>query len=317
MDQPTQSRSWLRSYCDDWQSLWNRFWFTPRDPALLGLLRILVGSMLLYTHLVWSFELSAFFGSEDAVMPTSFREVFSYGPSYRWSHFDWIGPQLRWPVHIAGLVVMAMFMLGFWTRITGILTAILVVSYANRAMGAQFGLDHINGFMAFYLALGPSGEFLSVDRWIANRRGQGRGAENSTLANISLRLMQLHLCLVYLFAGTAKLMGDTWWNGEAIWGAFANYEYQTLDMTWMAEWMWLLNIINYTTLIWELFYPFLVWPRLTRPLFLGMAVCVHLGIGISMGMMTFGLIMVYANLSFISTDWVRGQGERYLPSSLI
>ena len=31
---------------------WNRFWFTPTDPATLGLIRILAGSMLFYTHLI-------------------------------------------------------------------------------------------------------------------------------------------------------------------------------------------------------------------------------------------------------------------------
>ncbi len=315
MEETTQSASWFAEYFRGWRDLWNRFWFTPSDPALLGVLRVLVGGMLFYTHLVWSLELHAFFGAEEAVLPSSFREVFSYGESYRWSHFDWVGTQLLWPVHILGLIVFALFALGCWTRVTGVVSALLVVSYANRSMGAQFGLDHINGFMAFYLALGPSGQYLSFDRWWKNR-GQGRAVEKSTLSNVSVRLMQLHLCVVYLFAGAAKLMGESWWNGEGIWGAIANYEYQTLDMTWLVESMWLLNLINYAALIWEFSYPFLIWPRLTRPIFLSMAILVHLGIGISMGMMTFGLIMVFANLSFISSDWVRRWGRRWLPSSL-
>ena len=31
---------------------WDAFWFRPADPTLLGLLRILTGLMLLYTHAV-------------------------------------------------------------------------------------------------------------------------------------------------------------------------------------------------------------------------------------------------------------------------
>lgn len=315
MTESKASESWSAEYVAGWINLWNRFWFTPGDPALLGVIRVLVGGMLLYTHAVWSLELDTFFGAEEAALPTSFREVFSYGDSYRWSHFDWVGSQLLWPVHLVGLLIFAMFALGCFTRVTGILSAMLVVSYANRATGAQFGLDQINGFMAFYLALGPSGEYLSWDRWWANR-GQGRVVGKSTMSNISIRLMQLHLCLVYLFAGAAKLMGESWWNGEGIWGAIANYEYQTLEMTWLAESMWILNLMTYSALIWECCYPFLVWPRLTRPICLLMALLVHLGIGISMGMMTFGLIMVFANMSFLSSDWIRRQGQRWLPESL-
>ena len=43
---------------------WNRFWFTPADPATLGLIRLLAGLLLFYTHLVWSLDLEGFFGPE-------------------------------------------------------------------------------------------------------------------------------------------------------------------------------------------------------------------------------------------------------------
>lgn len=302
-------------YWSQWAELWNRFWFTPRDPALLGLLRVLVGGMIFYTHLVYTLELTTFFGGDQALLPTSYRSTHSFG-MFQWSHLDWISDGVLWPAHILALIVFALFTLGVRTRVTGVLSSLLVISYAHRATGIQFGLDQINSFMTMYLALGPSGQFLSFDRWWQNR-GQGRVVEKTVLANVSIRLMQTHLCIVYLFAGLGKLAGDTWWNGDAIWGAFANHEYQTLDMTWLADHLWLLNLITYTALVWEVCYPFLVWPKLTRPIFVGIAVIVHLGIGFSMGMITFGLIMVFANLSFLSTEWTRKQGSRFLPDSLL
>lgn len=311
-----------QSYLQSWIIAWNQFWFKPSDPALLGLLRILVGGMLFYTHFVWSFELSTFFSSSaDALLPIGDRGLLADSPSYLWSHFDWIGDGLLWPVHIAGLIVFALFTLGLWTRVTGIVSALLVISYANRSFGTQFGLDQINGFMAMYLALGPSGQFASIDRWFASRKQreqseQGRAVPTSTLANVSIRLMQVHLCVVYFFAGMGKLQGEFWWNGEAIWGALANYEYQTLDLTWLSEYMWLVNVMTYTALIWEVSYPFLIWPRLTRPLWIIMAILVHLGIGLCMGMMTFGLIMVFANFSFLDSTMVRKQLQKLLPESI-
>jgi hypothetical protein len=36
-----------------WEA-WNRFWFTPADPATLSLIRVLAGGMLFYTHFIWS-----------------------------------------------------------------------------------------------------------------------------------------------------------------------------------------------------------------------------------------------------------------------
>jgi hypothetical protein len=45
--------------------------------------------------------------------------------------------------------------------------------------------------------------------------------------------------------------------------------------------------------------------RLTRRLTLAMAVPVHLGIGLTMGMMEFGLAMITANLAFVPADAFR------------
>lgn len=299
-----------QAWCGEWVRWWNRFWFTPDDPALLGLLRVLVGSMVFYTHAVWTLDLEKFFGSE-ALLPPNYRSLLGDGessfglPNLLWSHFDWL-PGDAWllPVHLLGLAIVALFTIGLWTRWTGILTALLVISYVNRTTGAQYGLDQINSFLTLYLAIGPSGEFLSVDSWLARRQGRGV-ASRSVMANIAIRLIQVHMCIVYLFAGLGKLQGDTWWNGQAIWGAVGNHEYQTLDLTWLAAHLGWVNLLTYGTLFWEVSYPFLIWPRLTRPIWLGLAIAVHAGIGLAMGMITFGLIMIFGNLSFLDSNSVR------------
>ncbi len=291
-------------YIQSWSEGWAHFWFSPSDPTILGIIRWLAGAVILYTHVAWTRELSTFFGSAS-IIPGDYRDLATLGTSFSWSHFDWL-PSDAWllPVHGLALAVMVMFMVGLWTRWTGIATAILVVSYANRATGALFGLDQINSFLALYLAIGPSGAVLSVDHWL--RRRQGRGVvRKSEMANISLRLIQLHLCVVYFFAGVGKLQGDTWWDGTAIWMALASNEYQTLDMTWMAHYLWCVNLMTFISLFWEVSYPFLVWSRLTRPVVLLLAVIVHLGIGLAMGMLTFGGIMIIANLAFVSGPWLR------------
>lgn len=320
----TRLSSMIIDYCRQWVDLWNRFWFVPADPALLAVIRWLAGGIIFYTHLVWSLELPTFFGSQ-AMIPPAYRAGLVDGTHFVWSHFDWLPSDgWLWPVHVLGLVVIFLFWIGAWTRVTAVLTALLVISYANRTTGAQFGLDQINGFLAMYLAVGPSGARLSVDRWWALRRGRaGQGGRGSMIgdpmgspdglvsANIALRLIQVHMCVVYLFAGLGKLQGDTWWLGQALWGAFASAEYQTMDFTWLAHHMAFVNLLTYVTLVWEVCYPFLVWPRLTRPIFIAGAVAAHAGIGLTMGMLTFGMIMIVGNFAFLSPTWVRDQIARY------
>ena len=48
-----------------------------------------------------------------------------------------------------------------------------------------------------------------------------------------------------------------------------------------------------------------MWPRLTRPWVLCLAVLVHGGIALAYGMITFGLAMLIGNLAFVSPQTVR------------
>ena len=160
-----------------------------------------------------------------------------------------------------------------------------------------------------YLAVGPSGDAYSLDRWLRRGRAGGRTADASIGSNIAIRLIQLHLCIIYLFGGIGKMRGELWWDGSAFWFAIANLEYQSLDVTWLVRFPWLIALLTHVTVFWETFYWALVWNRLTRPLAVLMAMCVHGGIALCLGMPTFGLAMMIANLAFVPPEFVQPSVE--------
>lgn len=292
---------------------WNRFWFTPTDVATLALIRILAGAMLLYTHAVWTIGLDDFFGANSWISPEAARGL-QPNDNFVWSYFWLIHSRgALWAAHIAALAVFAMLTLGLFTRIVSVLAFLITVAYVNRIPSAQFGLDQINVMLSMYLMIGPSGAAYSLDRlWARSREGRGVAAlaPPSVSANLAIRLMQVHMCVIYFFAGVAKQQGETWWVGDALWGAIANLEYQSLDVTWLANWPMVLAILTHITVYWEMSFCVLVWPRLTRPLVLALAVPLHLGIAFCMGMVTFGLIMLVGCLSFVPPALVRRLIER-------
>jgi len=292
---------------------WNRFFFAPSDPATVGLVRLLAGSMMFYTHLVWTLALDDFFGTHAWVTPASAADGVGLQSRFAWSYF-WDVPSsgALWMLHIATLVIMAMYALGLFTRVTTGLSWLAAIAYANRTPGALFGLDQINTMLAMYLTLAPAGEAFSLDRWLKAHRAGGLlpKSQPSVSANLAARLIQLHMCVIYFFAGLSKLQGNTWWDGSALWWGFANYEYQSLDMTWMAGAPLLVAMLTTITVYWELSFCVLVWPRILRPLVLFMAIPLHLGIGVCLGMMTFGLVMLIALVSFIPPDVVRATFTR-------
>jgi hypothetical protein len=90
-----------------------------------------------------------------------------------------------------------------------------------------------------------------------------------------------------------------------LWGALANLEYQSLDLTWLAGWPIAIAVLTQITVYWELFFCVAVWPRLLRPIVLALAVPLHLGIAFGMGMITFGLVMLIGCVSFVPPWLVR------------
>jgi hypothetical protein len=305
---PAALRRWGRRVWESLYQPWRRFWFEPVDPTPLGVMRILFGGMLLYTHVVWGLNLEGFFGPNGWQGSALVRALQS--EQFAWSFWWWTPQPLHLTVHVLCLLILALFMLGAFTPATSVLAYLITISYANRAPMANYGLDQINGLAALYLAIGPSGQTLSVDRlrkrFRAAREQLAEGLEPvippvpaSPRANLALRLIQVHLCVIYVFACLSKLQGESWWNGTAIWQAVANLEYQSRDMTWLAWYPWLVNLLTHATIAWEMTFWALVWRPLLRPVMLVIGTAIHLGIGAFMGMWTFGLSIIFVYVAFL------------------
>jgi predicted DCC family thiol-disulfide oxidoreductase YuxK len=302
---------------------WNRFFFTPADPTALGLIRVMVGLLLFWNLAVYGFDLHGFLGTEGWADPATVRLFQSERTPYAWSFWLLVPDALLRPVWGVCLVVLALYTLGLFSRWTAVLAWVIVVSTVRRSPVTVFGFDQIVSSLALYLAAtGASGQAVSLDRFITRvrlaraltvrRRGDGRwvvppGVPAATVsANLALRLIQLHLVLIYAMAGLAKLQGQAWWSGMAIWGTLASGEFSLLDFTWLASWPYVLNVLTHAALALELCYGVLVWVPVLRPLVIAAAAALHVGIALSApGLIEFGLAMLAANLAFVSGPWLR------------
>jgi hypothetical protein len=300
----------VRGWCGEWADAWNAFWFTPSDPLPLAVVRLATGLLLAWSNAVWLMDADAFFGGGGWQVPENVWR--SNDQPWQWSWYFAAGSPSA--VRVLGGIALAaaiLLALGLFTPLAAVVSLAGLVSAANRAPLNVFGLDDMLGLLLVPLVIGPAGATLSIDRWLMPR---STASAPSVRATIALRLLQVQLCVVYFFSGCGKLLGASWWEGTALWGAAANVQYRTLDLTWLARHPLLVNALTLATLFWEVAYPALVWPRLTRPLVLAMAVLVHLGIGLAMGMMEFGLAMIVANLAFVPAPFYRALSFSPRPS---
>jgi hypothetical protein len=315
----------IDSIAKAWDS-WQRFWFAKEDLLAVSVMRWPMVGMILYTHLIWTFDFEAFFADQASWQSREFVQEYQ-SEQFAYSFWWYIPSQWMWTAHFVSLMILSLFWIGFATPITGWFCFMIVVSYANRVPLAMYGLDQVNGIAALYLAIAPCGGRLSVDAWIRRRlqniseasRVTGRMmnwvakvpfwgvsqqvyAQPTSSARLSLRLFQVHLCFIYLWGGLGKLQGETWWNGEAVWLTAASLDYQSNDLTWLAHFPWLYQSLSVATWVWEISFPILVWQPYLRPWVLMVGVMMHLGIGMFLGMWTFGLAMIFMYLAFIPAE---------------
>lgn len=234
--------------------------------------------------------------------------------------------------HALALTVMVLFTVGFCTRVTAVLTWIAVVGYIHRTNQILFGMDTMMNILLIYLTIGNSGAALSVDRLIARYRAVRASlrrsgtideptraflaqAPPSVGANLGVRLIQVHFCFIYMAAGLSKLKGPAWWDGRAFWDVMINPEFTLMRYVWFEDVIRAIASVKplyyaITALgVWftwglEIAFPFLIWTRL-RPFMLWLAVLLHAGIGVLMGLNIFELLMMTMLLVFFPPGVIR------------
>ncbi len=218
---------------------WTRFWFTPADPISLNALRVLGGLLFLFWLLPFAGQVDALFGLNGWFDARAYHE-WSRLPGVPTRLFGWsilylcgTSAAAATTVYWLSLAVLVLFTLGLWTRVTGLLTYVIVASFtANPAI--SYDADALLVMLAFYLMLGclflglrrPGQSWATLilgprETWLFRRRtgrqrSMGAGAEH-VRANLAVRLLQVHFAIVMLASGLLKLQVREWWAGVAPW----------------------------------------------------------------------------------------------------
>jgi hypothetical protein len=235
-------------------------------------------------------------------------------------------------LHSGVLVVILLFTLGLFTRVTSVLVWLATISYIHRTQQVLFGMDTMMNILLLYLMIGNSGAALSLDRLIARYRAARASLRRSGTidantraflacpqpsmsAGLALRLIQVHFCIIYAAAGLSKLKGAMWWNGQAFWEVVVNPEFTLMlhdEYQVALHWLMSIKLVYYFTIalaVWgtlfiEIAGPFLLWTRL-RWLVIFLATAMHAVIGVLMGLNLFELLMIVMLIAFLPDRVVR------------
>jgi hypothetical protein len=169
----------------------------------------------------------------------------------------------------------------------------------------SYGADNFTTIGLFYLMVAPLPDKLALDHRIRKIP-----TKNSSRHGFHRRVLQLHLCFVYFFGGLDKCLGKGWWDGSSMWRALTRPPFDVISPETIASWGHLLPLAGICVCLIEIGYSFFIWSRKTRVIWLILVLGMHIGIGLTMGLYLFSLIMIVLNAAAFAPDLVVGRAKQ-------
>lgn len=278
----------------------SRFFFAEESPRPAALLRVCLG-MILFCEAAarWPYAIELY--SRDGRPMSMFPGTL----------FEPIAPGAAATVllHTALVGCLASATIGWNTRLSLLASAVLATWLGLLDLpGTYKKYSVIALHLTVLLALADSGGVWSVDAWVRRKAG---GAVRPCFV-WPRRLMQIFLCSVYLGAAVTKLRLPEFAAGEVL-------EFSLLDDLWggrplghrLLSHPALLQAASVGTILFELWFPVLVWVRRLRRPMLALAALFHLSLQLTMHLGLFSWVMLAGLLSFVTDDDLTAIGRLF------
>ncbi len=196
-------------------------------------------------------------------------------------------------------------LLGFLCRPAAVVTWGLYLAVAKSGNLFSYGVDNFTLIGLFYQMIAPL-----PDRWSRDWKWQRRSVTDPARLGFHLRVLQIHLCLIYFFGGITKAVGPGWWNGASLWLALSDPPFDLVPLSFLLRLRALLPAMGILVCALETGYPVFIWWRKTRTPCLAAVLGMHLMIGLTMGLYLFSLVMIILNLAAFGAalPWPRREG---------
>jgi predicted DCC family thiol-disulfide oxidoreductase YuxK len=295
---------------------WSQFWFESQPTKPLELARIGLGAAMLIHYALATPYLLELWG-EAGWMPYA-RAMETYDPWKQSLFFYFTAPWQLIAFHVLFLFCCVAFMVGWRTSWVKWLVLIGHISYDYRNPSLTYGVDKILACLLLILCFAPVGRAISLDRVRAVRMAKLKNLEavlppySSPWTGACARLMQIQMATLFFYSAIAKLRGDDWWSGDAVWTVFiTNEHYNRFALDLFASQYWLVNVATYGTILVEMAYTFLIWQRSTRPYLLFDAFILHLMFAVLMGLYYFSFVMMMGHMAFVRPEWMTRLGAAW------
>ncbi len=227
--------------------------------------------------------------------------------------YDWYTPirvlhlagsdGMMWALYELLLLSAAAFAIGLWPRLAGAIAAPLHMVFLAHNPMLDGGWRALIGPFIFYLVLSDCGAQLSFDAWWKNRH-QKIAPPPPQVAPWGMRILQVHLCVMYLVPGFERLDAIGWVQGEMVLRGLLNASYGRFELDWPSV-SPALRILTWGVLILEPAAPFILWLRGVGRYWALALITMHVCLEVLMDTGWWQFMMVSALLTFLPAKWLR------------
>lgn len=240
------ARAWAR---------WVALWEGTEAPWSLALVRIALGSVMLYDFLrIAQLDLVvALLGSQPA---GGLADVATRANPPWIVELLGVSAGAAWALYAALVLAATSFAIGWFSRLSALVLIVASAQFALILPAADRGIDTLCRDVLLIFLFARSGDALSVDAWIRTGRVWGDGAPIPAWPR---RLLVLQLVAMYFLAGVQKL-GVHWWppgHFAALYFILQDPAIARFDFHWLARspWFQLTQLGSVGTLIFQDTYP--------------------------------------------------------------
>jgi hypothetical protein len=261
-----------------------------------ALFRVLAGLNILWEFLGVHSHRHVLFGLDGIVPYATWVRVAPITSVYRYATTPWAFEL----VYHASILVVLIWILGYATRFTTPLVLVCWSSLIGRTQGIWDAGDTCARLILMLFCFADSSRHFSLGSSSPDQ--VERTPALGLLHNMALRAAGVQVSIVYFVAGLAKARGSTWLDGSALYAAFTDGQFSWPGVTdLLIANDAVLSILGPITIFFQISFPFFFFlSQKTRLAVLATAISFHLCIGVFMGLLTFAVFFIAAELALIS-----------------
>lgn len=278
----------------------------PRQAARsLALFRLMLGAALLWQALATARDLPWLIG-EFGLIQRSINDALAPAVLPRISWFlprdapAWLSEKRIIYLLFGGYLVSLFYlMVGYKTKVFAALSLFFHLLFKASGSASTYGAHELATSGLFFCLVLP------VDRYYAlGVRGAYAVPEAIDIGRFGVRA---YLTLVYVSSGIEKLSGQDWRNGDAMWNFLMRPEVTWIDFGWLSRAPWMAQGLAWFVLAIEIGYLLcLLVPRIRR-FWLVLVLLLHFGIGLTLHLWFFSLVMAALNVAALAGSNPRRQ----------